>query len=218
MKKLFIAILFLLFVSLCACGQATSKELAPYNSILRKHYISSKLWGVHYDGIDHFALHDFDKDGTKELVLGVEFGPDIGILDVYRLHDNKTVLQDVTVWNRRISPPYLFENGTIRFDDREIDWISYYGFEDGELKLQACVLDQNEWYDWWLDTQVSDPPFPPYTLIDPDPEKEDIPLAKEKFEQSRKEMEGDGEVVELEWIPLAEYKSLSGVSSVIPAD
>jgi len=207
MKKLFIAILLLLFVSLCACGQATSKEFAPYNSILRKHYISSKLWGVHYDGVKYYVLYDLNKDGAKELILGAEQGAEIGVLDIYTIHNNKAVFQDITIWNRRSPPPLLFENGTIKFVDNEMNWISYYRFEDGELKLQICLFDNVAYQQWLSLGGWEDENRYLNSIIDPfDPEKEDMPLAKEEFEQLQKDMEGNGQVVELDWKPLAKYR------------
>jgi len=204
-KKLFIALLCLLLAGLCACGRGEADELALYNSILRKNYISMRVWGVLYDGVKHYALYDLDGDGAKELLLGVGNGTadGTGILDVYTIRDKKAVLQDIIVWNRRSGPPLLFANGTIKFVDQEMDWISYYRFVDSELKLQIRLLDQGEYYEWFLRTQSVDPHFPPYSRVDLE---EDIPLAKEEFEQLQKEMEGDGQIVELDWRPLAAYR------------
>ena len=209
MKKLFSALLCLCLLVLCACGRAMPKELAPYRSILRKHYVSSKLWSILYDGVKHYAFYDLDGDGTEELLLGAEQGPLtlIGILDVYTIKDKKAVFQDVTVWDRRNPPPELFENGTIKTFDNENDRFSYYRFEAGELKFKTRLFDNVE-YQAWLELggwEIDDEFL--YSLQFPfDPDKEDIPLTKEEFEQLQKDMEGDGQTVELDWKPLSEYR------------
>ena len=210
MKKLFIALLCLLFVGLCACG-GTPSELVIYSKVIRKYklfsYANSFLGGSVYHPVHNYALYDIDSNGTKELLVGSKMypslGDDIALLYLYTIRDEKAVDTGFVFWDGSSLQPLLFQNGTIKTVDAEMDWISYYRFEGDELKLQVCLEDHSGRYEWWLRTEQPGDPPPPYITVDPE---ERTPLTQEEFERLREDMEGDGQVVEIDWKPLKEYK------------
>ena len=64
----------------------------------------------------------------------------------------------------------------------------YYRLENGEIKNKTVIEQNGKYYDF-----IINGPYPG-TLI-----------TKEEFGRVRKEFEGDGELVELDWKTLAEY-------------
>jgi len=204
MKRLCVVLLCLLMMAgLCGCG-GTPSELAIYSRVIRKYkllsYANNFLGGSAYHPVHNYALHDIDGNGISELLVSGNPTGDssiIGFLIVFTIQNKKAVRQEI------LAPRYgsyeLFQSGTIKTVNFEMDWIDYYRFEGDELRHQVCVLDENEYYEWFLRTQSVDPHFPPYTLIDPE---ERTPLTKEEFEQLRIGMEGDGQLAEIDWRPL----------------
>ncbi|MCL2494898.1 MAG: hypothetical protein FWE98_04490 [Oscillospiraceae bacterium] len=195
MKKLFIALLCLLLAGLCACGQEVEEELAPYNAVLRR-YKRGVSFGDYGQVYQYYALYDIDGNGSKELFLGLDLwdGSEISFATIYAIKNKNAVrLEPYELWNGSGLLPSLFSNGTIlskhSYDDSG-KWLRYYRFEDGALRLQVSLIE--------------DIMFDEYFLHDLNA-KENIPITKEEFEQLQKEMEGDGQIVEIDWRPLAGY-------------
>jgi len=216
MRKVFILLFLPLFVSLCACKSVevpdetimttqatttteqseasvstvtgkTDKNDPSFDTV--KAYIKSYI-----DNLEgqHYALYSIDGNSTKELLSGLKWGEQIYLTAVYTIQDGVAVRQEEFRADPACGPPPLmFKNGTIvAFDDdggRQIYY--YFRFEAGELKFQVGL---NDYYD-------SD-----YYRVD---DWDDLPRAitKAEFDRVKKELEGDGQVVELDWKPLAEY-------------
>jgi len=136
----------------------------------------------------YYALYDLDGNDTKELLLGgYSRVGGIGIYTVSAVQNGVAVpLEPVLSWDDYDPPTVLFRNGIIRAtsvnDELRFD---YYRFEDGVLKYQARLIKG-------LDSTEGE-----YYRRDPD--KQRVPLTKEEFDQVKAEMEGDGQVVELDW-------------------
>jgi len=139
----------------------------------------------------YYFLYDLDGNGTAELLLAEEVWDQIYLYSVYTIRVGVAVHQKefrgVSPWHG--SPPVLFKNGTIRAISNDGRNYYYYRFEDGRLKLQTLLyLSNNGGYgrmDGW----------------DGDSKK----ITGTTFRRLQKEFEGDGQVVELDWKPLAEY-------------
>ena len=120
----------------------------------------------------------------------------ICLIAVYTIHDGVAVLQE-GYWadSQRGSPPLLYKNGTLKeFNDYDDKMFAYYRFENGELKYQTMLIDN---FSEELNSGFyyrSDGIGRPSKVI-----------TKEEFELVQKEFEGDGQVIELDWKPLAEY-------------
>ena len=197
MKKLFVALLCALLAGLCACGPAgLPKELAPYNSVLKAHHARGRL----------YAFYDLDGDGTEELLLGNWTGTadEMRIHEMHTIGSKKAIYRDDSPWFSQKPVPHLFENGTIRIDDVEMNWIFYYRLEGGEFKCEAWLFD-DVGYQQWLELGGQEEENKSlYSQKYQD--KEDVPLTKEEFEQIQKDMEGGGQIVELDWTPLFKYR------------
>jgi len=140
----------------------------------------------------HYVLYDLDGNGTNELLLGFK---EWGLVEVYSIQNGVAVRQEESslLDPAEVSPPLLFKNGVIR-----VNWntdgaprIAYYRFEDGELKRSTTLIDnfgQYYRYNMYADQ------FPGASIT------------KAEFNRLQKEFEGDGQVVELDWKPLAEYE------------
>ena len=222
MKKVFVALLCLLLTGLCACGPAATKKESttttipetepaeistpssttikpsksdPYSDAIKAYVEKIGMYG--YGKLENqcYVLYDIDGDGTKELLLGnadEDWGTYLNC--VYTIQDGVAVKQNQyfsPIPEYSTPPPLLFQNGTIKgVTDLDGPQLSrYYRFKNGELKFQialvdgygksSCSYNQNKW--------------------------DNIPLTVEEMKQIKKEMEGDGQVVELDWKPLAEY-------------
>jgi len=154
------------------------------------------LWSfAYYRGYKNlqYALYDIDGNGTNELLLGTG---DSGYADKDDLIISIFTIQDgVAVQQRNVPSPTLLKNGTIWTGGESGSGIfhEYYRFEDGSLKLQTGISEYNS-ID--KDERGRFQSFPDGRRID---------ITEEEFERVRKEFEGDGQVVELDWKPLAEY-------------
>ena len=225
MKKLLIALLCLLFAGLCACEPTTSEKetttqktnteitatdttkvsiptftiktnpedpysyevdryLDIYNEIING---DSQFMPPYY-----YFLYDIDDNGTKELLLGFEWEGKMYLESVHVIKDGIAVRQEaLPKWMAGLPPSLLFMNGTIRGaagGDNNLSY-GYYRFEAGELKWKISLeYESGE-----------------YFLRYPDNLTKFIPTTKEEYERLKKEMEGDGQLVELDWKPLAEY-------------
>jgi len=189
MKRVYVVLLCLLFTGFCACGPVSTEKMAkrdPYARVIKTHQ-------RHGYGYYYYALYDIDGNGTEELLLGTHAWQDlIGFHVVYSIQNGKAVQEEpfgLWHWDHGF-PPLLLKNGVIRSDitlPADLRYF-YYRFENGKLTFQKGLLE---------DTHE-------YFRIDPDDE-ERIPITKEEYDRLQKEYEGDGETVELDWKPLAEY-------------
>jgi len=212
-KKAIIAILCALLASICACGQAAPEEVATvttteattepatettfeefaiyagivqdyleeYNELLNE---ENRFMDPHY-----YFLYDIDGNGTKELLVGMEMWDQIYFYVVYTIIDGVMALQEEFTWNYFFGPPpVLFKNGTIRAISDDGKNYSYYRFENGALRLQVRLRKSSSGYKR-TDGRSGD--SRKITIIG--------------FKLAQKEFEGDGQVVEFDWKPLAEY-------------
>jgi len=187
MKKAFSALLGLLLIGFGACKSMVPE--APYSDILKEHY--DLLFDEDIDPyVRYYTFQDIDNDGIEELLLGYEATVGVALISVFVIHNNDAVHQE----QFSVDPEYpvlslLFKNGTIRNSGNDESgglFYTYFLLEDGELKLQTVLTDNWDGY-FQFDG------------------KKDISITKEEFDQLAKEFEGDGQVVELDWKPLAEY-------------
>jgi len=166
-------------------------EINPYFEEIKRHI-------MRYDASPEqlsdqcYALYDFDKNGAKELIIGLK---DWGIVDVYTIQNGVAVRQaEFFVDPYGGAQPTLLKNGTIRkewmYDGCQRN-ISYHRFEDGELKFQISLRDDCD--NWGSCFQ-----YDPVT-------KNETQINKKEFDRLKKEFEGDGQVIELDWKPLTEY-------------
>jgi len=220
MKKLPLVLLCLLFMGLCACGEvislevtsaimppsdsstlttivekattdmtkpfATTVEINPYSEFMKTY--TNSFYGS-MEGY-YYTLHDIDGNGIQEWFLGRNTDGGIGLCSVYAIHNGAVVRQEQISTDFTSPHQFLvFRNGILRTGGRNMDgWLVYvyYRFEAGELNPQTELYEYRS------------------IRIDPVTRKE-IPLTDEEFDRVQKEMEGDGQVVELDWKPLAEY-------------
>jgi len=196
MKRLSIALLCLLLAGVCACGRAGKSD--PYSKVIKEYQGYRETY--------YYALHDIDGNGTEELLLGGEqWGGEVDLLGVYTIQSGVAVPQEeFNIWGEggSISPSWIFKNGTIKVDlNNEEPRYNYYCFVDEELKLQATLIKQLQVFDW--DNQVY---YDEFFRVSENGEWPGTSLTKEEFEQAMKELEGDGQVVVIDWKPLAEYE------------
>jgi len=142
----------------------------------------------------YYALYDIDRNGIDELLWGMDVYGGIGYNSVFTVRNDIVAQSDDSFSAYRFleqaRPTLLFANGTIRYE-WDIEGTSRYcycRFEAGELVLQIVLRTANDSY-YHRD---------PVTY-------NEIPITKAEYDRMRKEMEGNGPVVELEWKPLAEY-------------
>jgi hypothetical protein len=176
-------------------------EIAPYSDVLNEkyEYFQSISSDSDYLEEEYFALYDIDGDGTKEFMLGREswsFGKSqYAIYAVYVIQNDVATLQqkDMRLWLSSDPPTVLFSNGTIRAsEDHDEKRFLYFRLINGELIYQTMLV------------QGIDSEDGKYYLCYPNlPER--FPLSKEEYERLKQEYEGDGQVVELDWKPLAEW-------------
>ena len=229
MKKLFTLLLFLLLASLYACERPQSIEPSTPSLPLLASEVTENLPSLppvnkevsrdslYYDTMEtiisyyeedpynletrYFTVYDIDSDGTEELLLGVAESGDVHLASIYAMQNGVGVRQEEFFTydgeGRSYFPSFVYKNGTARverLDDAGLFYY-YYRFEDGALKRKIELMKphhRDEYYRREEDLS-KDPPG-----------VNQIPLTKEEFEQTMKEMEGDGQV-ELDWKPLAEY-------------
>jgi hypothetical protein len=241
MKKLFVALLCLLFTGLCACRQIVPEETTvtsdPDDSTQEIYtkttdeiteetfttsiqtvkiktdkddpysYVIEEYLENYYELLDdphsdtpplYYLLNDIDGNGVKELLIGTEEWDKKGLAVVYTIQNGAAVHQKEFWWPRdddRFGLPVLFKNGTIKAtsdDYGDLLLHFYYRFENGELKLLAELVD----FSLYLDR---------YKYCKDGNEDIAIYITKAEFDRLQKEFEGDGQTVELDWKPLAEY-------------
>jgi len=191
MKKLIVVGLCALLAGLCACGQSeTSKwkiktnKKDPYSYVIKEYYDLNAY-------ARYYALYDIDGNGTQELLMGVDHWGYIGLVAVYIIQNDVAIEQELW-WMDEQPPNLLFKNGTVRGEGSGNEGIlsyGYYRFEAGELKWQISLNINNGEY---------------FKRYPSDPMKF-IPIDEEEYECLKLEFEGDGQIVELDWKPLAEY-------------
>ena len=168
----------------------TSKD-DPYSFIIQDYYqaMNDKPSVSTYQ----YFLYDIDGNGIQELLLGLE---NYGLDCVYTIQNGVAVQQRALLVDMvENSPPILFSNGTIKMDNAVSeqvlfgDYLRYYyfRFEDGELKRYATLMTDGERFGCSFATADGDI------------------IPKAEFDRVQKEFEGDGQTVELDWKPLAEY-------------
>jgi len=141
-----------------------------------------------------YVFYDIDGNDAKELLLGMDWDRvGIYLYAIHTIQDNVAVRQDKLYVDPDLGTPFsIYKNGTIRMDridDEVIFYYYYFRLERREIKFQTMInKDDHERY---YRTNAIDKPSSPIT--------------KEEFDRVQKEMEGDGQVVELDWKPLAEY-------------
>jgi len=169
-----------------------ASEISLYSNALSAYY---NLSGNAFAGADHFTLYDINGDGTKEFLLGVEWWGGMHLIAVYAIQNGVAVLQeDFTTSPTSCAPALLFKNGSIKKDFDIDPIVHYYRFENGKLKFQTMLEDN------------CSPDFNrvEYRRKDRKDEFSRV-ITKEEYDRVIKEFEGDGQVVELDWKPLAEY-------------
>jgi len=143
----------------------------------------------------YYFLYDLDGNDTKELLLGQAWGEDIYLYAVYAIKNGIAVRQEEYWYDpQRGNPPLLYKNGIIRVEADGDTMLQYYRFEDGELKFQIMLIDD---YSPVFDSGN-------YKRVDEKGGFSKI-ITKAEFDRLQKEFEGDGQVIELDWKPLAEY-------------
>jgi len=236
MKKQLLALLCLLPISLCSCEKAkpidkstatTTKKVAATTTqkvAVKSDMTTTKVATgesvlttealVTYASYDEFlketcdrldvegsylvtryyTFYDIDGDGVQEMLIGGETRYGIVIFSVYTMQNGVAVYQkDLSIWMSEFDRErWLLTNGTIKtagFDEYGSGY-GYYRVEDGELKRMAGIMIEGGEY------------MRSYT----EGGYRKVAITKEEFEKVQKEMEGDGQVVQLNWLSLEDYK------------
>ena len=148
-----------------------------------------------------YSLFDIDKDGTKELLLGVTMNErqTPTVFDIYTIQDGiaAQLLQDNAPWNSAIG---IWKNGTVMRSYMARDnpwnrsiWEDYYQFVDKNLQFVVGVED-------WLSREAGTAGFCKRTSSENDP----VEISEEEYERIKKQYT-DSQAVELPWIPLCDY-------------
>ena len=214
MKKLFAALLCLLLAGLCACGQATSPEetttvverptwLAAdahtaFSSIIEDALNQPKG----YDTLKDFILYDTGCESAPALLAGVDnFNGYIHEIYTFQNGAAKQVLCiDYETGDCYIN---ILKTGIIKTGSFGVSTNSYYRFdEEGQLKLIMKLDSYGDYRGLFrVDPTGEKKDFDFYFT----PDGTEVHISQKKFERLKEEIEGDGEVVDLDWKPLAEY-------------
>ena len=163
-----------------------------------------------------YALYDMDKDGTRELLLSSRYilwgyeGPEfeyesdeIGKKAVlfdrfYYISNGEAVEMPVLngLWYDAAGPTGgrdLLTNGVIRLYGGSPNYTSYayFRYANGELSLLRVLRNFSD-TGRWLFTYEGD-------------QSTRTPITEEEFNRMRAEIEGDAQVVEIDWKPLESY-------------
>ena len=165
----------------------------PYSYVIKESYDHLNDGHEGYASLQFYSFYDVDSNGTKELLLGAKESYGICIYAIYAIRNGVAVKQDQFFLISDELPSLLFKNGTIRSDHNDEGdlYYCYYQFEKEKLKFQTTLID----YDG---QHYRDNTYKGSSL--------GTPITKQEFERVKKEFEGNGQVVELDWKPLAEYK------------
>ena len=231
MKKQMLAVLCLLLISFCACGKVnpddkstsmTTQEIevkstakatqkvtdesteatedpeeagtfASYDKVIKSNYesLSNKeiSLAAHY-----YTFYDVDGNGVQELLIGGETSYGIVIFSVFVMQDGVAVLQKaLPIWKSEFDRQrWLFKNGTIKMEgfDENGNGYGYFRLEDGKLNRTASIMVENG----------------EYMRVYTNDGYRKVSITKEEFEKVQKEMEGDGQAVDLSWLLFEDYK------------
>jgi len=154
-----------------------NERLNDKNSGMRPHY---------------YALYDMDGNGIKELLIAELYAGDIRLYDIFAIQNGEAVRQEeFLVDTEKVTLIAIYEDGTIktrhgyRGDQMALN---YFRFESGILRLKTGLGE-----DYGV--------FNHYDYAS----KTDTLISKEEFELLEKKFDGNGQIVELDWKPLAEY-------------
>ena len=222
MKRAVIAALCVMLAGLCACGQGAPEEIlttvlfasamptmtvVPITAETKPGEFAAYAIAIEayndlpdnhaYANAEYYAFYDIDHNDTCELLLGQVMHNDIELCRVYTIRNGIAVWQEefIRTIDDRGSRPILYKNGTIKsFCDYDDGIFCYYQIVNGELKLLTRLVDDSS-PEFYIDN---------YHRSDG---LDGIPraIAKAEFNRLKKEFEGNGQTVALDWKPLAEY-------------
>jgi len=159
------------------------------------------------DAMLHYALYDINKDGVKELLLGVTADHALSInedqeptvFDIFTIKDGIAceLLQDNAPWNSGVA---IMKNGTVRHCHVDRDnpwstsvWWDYYQFKGSELQF---ILGAEE----WASREAGTEGYQKRTAAESDP----VEISEAEYNALRQTYEGD--VVDtFAWTPLLQY-------------
>ncbi|MCL2298700.1 MAG: hypothetical protein FWC27_00960 [Firmicutes bacterium] len=213
MKKAFFITLMLL-VGLCACGRTTPTEetttaeekttrLAAGMDTVFSSVIEDMLSRPSgYDTLSDFVLYGTDDEGAKALLVGVE-NPFSYVSEIFTFQNGaaeQVLSVDYDTGDTYICP---LKTGVIQTGSFSGSVNSYYRFnENGQFKL---ILKLGSYGDdrglFRVDPTGGESDFF-FCFI---PDGTEVHITQEEFERLHDQYEGDGQVVELDWKPLAEY-------------
>lgn len=181
----------------------------PYSSIIKKRYLNFFRYNINPKGdIEHkkYALHDIDGNGTDELILGTyqklghyedpitdETEFDMIIENVYTIIDGKAEMQGVPNWWTVVYGFDVLSNGVLRL--RGGGWSNLYShFVNGKLEYYGILTggEDGSFMHCYVADGVS----------------KDEKITKAEYDRLKKEIEGDGTVVKLDWKRYDEYKPM----------
>jgi len=230
MKKVFI-IALVLIVGLCACGRTTPSEETTtakekttwiiaesgkintteektawiaadmdtaFSSVIED--VLSRPNG--YDTLDDFVLYDANGEGAKALLVGVKNYN--GYIDEIFTFQNGAAEQVLSVaYDTGDTYILPLKTGVIKTGSFGVSTNSYYRFDaEGQLKL---IVKLDSYGDkrglFRVNPTGEDKDYDFYFI----PDGTEVRITQEEYERLHEQLEGDGQVVELDWKPLAEY-------------
>ena len=171
-----------------------ARDLGSYNSAIDEHL--KTLFDNHFSR-EYYFMHDIDGDGVDEFLWGKweNYGLEYIVLaGVFAVNGDSAIRQYGFREIHMETPDhaYLFKNGTIKLvnldilpEEGEVGY--YYRFDGGELKWYASLHAYNGRYSYY------------------DANYNEKTIDKNTHARLLKEMEGDGEVVEINWKPISQY-------------
>ena len=217
MKRVVLAGLCLCLLALCACGQTTAEEATGLAAVIDPEEVAlfadviKKYFEAYYECLNdeslfmeshYYALHDFDGDGAKLIIAkGTGYRGESGVMYPYAIY---SIQNGVAVRHNEFDSyagdsingidmeSLFFENGTIKQENWYLSCIFYYRFEAGEL-VKTCLMDDYGAFSYLGFKRIT---------------KQDEPqrhITGAKCKRIKKEFEGDGQTIELDWKPLADY-------------
>lgn len=200
MKKAYAALLLVLFTCLFACDISTmvTGDTKPATESRNEEAVYSDIIkGLIHKKDTFYAFYDLDRNGTKELLLGIEiWGNIICPYLVFSIQNGVAAEQTAYLWFEGGGPaPIVFKTGTIRveFSDDVGSRFCYYKMNEGELVSWIDLIVDSSVYDWDSKTYRDE-----YFLLDPDADKR-ISITKKEFERLQKELQGDGAAAKIDW-------------------
>lgn len=178
----------------------TNEELVQGFEILENSDISTASW---WGETQYYALYDIDKNGTKELLLGVyDVEEKMVLFDLYTIQDGIAVEQLCVPVPTRYSMG-IDKNGTVYMSHLNQDnpfgffWgIDFHRFKNGQLQFCEAVMVYRHGTQTTYETS--------YTKIT-DWQEGEIEITEKEYNAINKKYEG--EEIELDWRPLSQYKA-----------